>query len=338
MSNGRTEGLERGDRAPDFVAPLDGRPTRFYSRAGGRPTVIAFCAGGDAGLLEPLASGLEDVPAFAVVRPEAKDVPKVEGMTVFMDEEDAVTTGYRLSADSGPTAFVLDANLRVTERVSLRDTTDVSEGVRRARPDATARVVTSQAPVLLVPNVLDLELCNRLERVWAEAGGEETGVEASADSARVELLDVQQKRRRDHTVDDSALMKLLTTTVGGRVIPEVHRAFHYQASRFEGFKIACYESESQGFFSPHRDNLSPSTAHRRFAVTLNLNEDYEGGHLRFPEFGPHLYRPPAGGALIFSCSMLHEVLPVTEGRRFALLTFMFGSDALRPRGPSSGGS
>ena len=47
--------------------------------------------------------------------------------------------------------------------------------------------------------------------------------------------------------------------------------------------------------------------HRRFAVSLNLNTgDYEGGCLRFPEFGPHLYVAPAGGAVVFSCSLLHE--------------------------------
>jgi hypothetical protein len=33
------------------------------------------------------------------------------------------------------------------------------------------------------------------------------------------------------------------------------------------------------------------------------------------------YRPPAGGGVVFSCSLLHEALPVTEGRRFGLFTF-----------------
>ncbi len=36
-------------------------------------------------------------------------------------------------------------------------------------------------------------------------------------------------------------------------------------------------------------------------MTLNLNtEEYEGGELRFPEFGPNLYRPGTGDAVIFS--------------------------------------
>ena len=31
--------------------------------------------------------------------------------------------------------------------------------------------------------------------------------------------------------------------------------------------------------------------------------------------------PPTGGAAVFSCSVLHEALPVTRGRRFVLTTF-----------------
>jgi predicted 2-oxoglutarate/Fe(II)-dependent dioxygenase YbiX len=57
--------------------------------------------------------------------------------------------------------------------------------------------------------------------------------------------------------------------------------------------------------------------HRRFAVTINLNaEDYEGGDLRLPEFDRRTYRAPTGGAVVFSCSLLHEATPVTKGTRY----------------------
>jgi predicted 2-oxoglutarate/Fe(II)-dependent dioxygenase YbiX len=60
---------------------------------------------------------------------------------------------------------------------------------------------------------------------------------------------------------------------------------------------------------------------------LNLNTgEYEGGHLRFPEYGPHLYRPGAGDAIVFSCSLVHEVMPISAGKRFALITFFYGED------------
>jgi predicted 2-oxoglutarate/Fe(II)-dependent dioxygenase YbiX len=46
--------------------------------------------------------------------------------------------------------------------------------------------------------------------------------------------------------------------------------------------------------------------------------------LRFPEYGAYLYRPGAGGAVVFSGSHLHEALPVTRGKRYVLLSFLFG--------------
>jgi predicted 2-oxoglutarate/Fe(II)-dependent dioxygenase YbiX len=131
-------------------------------------------------------------------------------------------------------------------------------------------------------------------------------------------------------VQDPQRSRELAARIGRRVMPELSKAFAYRASRFEGFKIACYQASDRGFFRAHRDNLSPATAHRRFALTLNLNDGYQGGQLRFPEYGPELYRPAAGAALVFSCSHLHEVLAVTAGRRFVLLSFLFGDEAPRP--------
>jgi predicted 2-oxoglutarate/Fe(II)-dependent dioxygenase YbiX len=92
----------------------------------------------------------------------------------------------------------------------------------------------------------------------------------------------------------------------------------------ERYIVCCYAAEDGGHFRAHRDNTTKGTAHRKFAVTINLNtEEYEGGALRFPEFGDRQYRPPTGGAVVFSCSLLHEALPVTAGERFAFLPFLY---------------
>jgi len=63
-------------------------------------------------------------------------------------------------------------------------------------------------------------------------------------------------------------------------------------------------------------------------MTIHLNTgDYEGGFLRFPEYGPDLYRPPRGDAIVYSSSLLHEVTPVTSGRRYALVAHMFDEES-----------
>ena len=140
------------------------------------------------------------------------------------------------------------------------------------------------------------------------------------------------KKRRDHFIRDPSLHGELKNLIGRRVLPEIQKALNFEVTRLEDFRIARYDAETGGYFRIHRDNTSPGTAHRRWAMTLNLNtEDYEGGHLRFPEYGPHLYRPATGGAVVFSCTLLHEALDVRNGHRFVLLCFMYAASGAKIR-------
>lgn len=60
-------------------------------------------------------------------------------------------------------------------------------------------------------------------------------------------------------------------------------------------------------------------------MSINLNtEEFEGGELRFPEFGDQRYRPESGTAIVFSSTLLHEAMHVTRGTRYVLLAFLFG--------------
>lgn len=329
-----TVGLERGERAPDMVLPTaEGTPTRYYAQAGGRPALLVLADAGCGPRLQDLARELsslgEDHLTVHVVGPADLDAAEVP-FTLLRDAEGKAAGAYRTAGT--PTAFLLDPNLRVHRTLPFDDAHAVATAVLGHLPDLSwsageGREVDLQAPVLVVPDVLSVEQCEELMRVWDEQGNVATGVEASAAGGRAEQLSAQMKRRRDHVVTDPDRTRDLAQTIGRRVMPEIARAFAYRARRFEGFKIACYEASDRGFFRAHRDNLSPSTAHRRFALTLNLNDDYQGGQLRFPEYGPQRYRPPRGAALLFSCSLLHEVLDVTENRRFVLLSFLFGDEA-----------
>jgi predicted 2-oxoglutarate/Fe(II)-dependent dioxygenase YbiX len=316
--------LRVGERAPDFVSrgPA-GEPARFYAHAGGRPTAVLFHS--DSGALVELAGrlgGRADV-ALCCVTP---DPAGNGGLPVWSDPEGEVAAAYGVAGDAGPTAVVLDPNLRVVgfaagAGLAGRVVALLDAAVHRG----PAVEVATQAPVLLLPGALPADWCQRLIERWQAEGAVATGVTRSG----IEARDDRYKRRRDHTVRDPELLRELSAGVGRRVLPEVAKAFAYRATRFEGFKIACYEAATGGFFRPHRDNLTPATAHRVFALTLNLNQDYQGGQLRFPEYGNQLYRPDAGAALVFSCAQLHEVCEVTEGRRFVLLSFLYGA----PTGP-----
>lgn len=321
--------LGPGERAPDFVLPRgDGVRARLYGMVGGAPTSLVFAAGEDSTRLCTLLADLRAaVPADApvhLVRSAHQADAGDDGD--FHDEGGHIHTAYGVAVDGPATVLVVDPNVRVAavHVATGQDTVvTVADVVARTTFADDDTIVRAQAPVLLVPDALDDGLRRQLVQRWESADPVVTGVEASTDGERRERADALRKRRRDHTVTDPDLLRTLTEHVGRRVMPEVQKAFAYQARRFEGFKVGCYEATTQGFFEAHRDNLSPATAHRRFALSLNLNDDYEGGELRFPEYGRQRYRPDAGAALVFSGSHLHEVLPVTRGRRLVLLSFLF---------------
>jgi predicted 2-oxoglutarate/Fe(II)-dependent dioxygenase YbiX len=67
------------------------------------------------------------------------------------------------------------------------------------------------------------------------------------------------------------------------------------------------------------------------AVNINLNDDYEGGELSFPEYGPRRFKPPMGYAVVFSCSLMHAVARLTRGRRYAFLPFLYDEAAAKIR-------
>ena len=136
------------------------------------------------------------------------------------------------------------------------------------------------------------------------------------------------KRRRDCLVAEGGLMAAIRTRLALRLLPEIKRAFQFDATRIERYLIGCYDAAQGGGFQSHRDDTVPGTAHRRFAVSINLNaEEHEGGELGFPEYGGGRYRPPTGAAVVFSCALLHEALPVTAGRRYAFLPFLYDEAA-----------
>ena len=194
--------------------------------------------------------------------------------------------------------------------------------VSRAAP----AVIQSQAPALVLPNVLTPEHCDRLIRFWETKDKIEgevvgTGPEGNKVNRRTKV------RSDVFLPEESQEAQELSEVLARRLMPEIWKGFNFRVTGREAFRIGCYDAAEQGHFSAHRDDSTPHTQHRRYAMSLNLNTgDYEGGLLRFPEFGPQLYAPPRGGAVVFSCSLLHVVLPVTQGRRMALFGFFYGDD------------
>jgi peroxiredoxin/predicted 2-oxoglutarate/Fe(II)-dependent dioxygenase YbiX len=201
-----------------------------------------------------------------------------------------------------------------------------------ALPPLDGVSVASSAPILTVPRLFEPELCRALIRYYEELGGGESGFMQDIDGKTVGVFDYTHKRRRDQEILDETLRKACMVRIADRLVPEIQKAYQFSATRIERYIVACYEAETGGHFRAHRDNTTRGTAHRKFAVSLVLNTgEFEGGGISFPEFGRRAYYPPAGGAVVFSCSLMHEVSPVTRGKRYAFLPFLYDDAAARIR-------
>jgi peroxiredoxin len=249
------------------------------------------------------------------------------------DYDGAITRAF--GAREMPRTIVLDPMLRAVADIGWDCAQGHAETVRnvlRNLPSVEQSAgVPMFAPALVVPRVFSFELCDFLMQFYNEQGGTESGFQIDIGGKSATLTDARFKRRRDVGVVVPEVRDLVRDYIVRRLVPEIERYLQFRATRMDRYVVACYDSDVGGHFFRHRDNVNAGAQHRRFALSINLNNDFAGGDLMFPEFGRTLYRTPVGGAAVFSCGALHQVMPVTSGRRYAFLAFLYGEDDAKTR-------
>lgn len=251
---------------------------------------------------------------------------------VFNDAAVASACGLFDPREPAGRWILFDPTLRVLATWKLEDA-EKAISTFAAAPSPSRHPGADNAPVLIAANIFEPDFCKRLMDYYQTQGAKPSGITQQDTSGRTFVaLDDSFKRRSDCLIEDQTLRDAVMQRIYWRLAPMIERAFMWRPTRMERYLVARYDAENGGFFKPHRDNTTHGTAHRRFAVTINLNaRDYEGGDLRFPEFGARTYRAPTGGAVVFSCGLLHEATPVTKGERFAFLPFLYDDAAAKVR-------
>ncbi len=336
--------IEPGERVPNFrrVDQSGKAPVLYRELHHGQPIVlIVLPKTPDDDATKRLAALNTATPAWERISRIGLIAEPPERCSELAEEYDLA---FPLLADDGSliahlvgtpspdsiTAVALDRNLRMLERIDGSEPGFLTRllTVYQSNSSETPEVVSTGAPVLLIPRVFEPDYCDHLIEVFEKDGGHPSGVLVLEDGKEEWAPDPKYKDRRDMELVDEALQVEVRGIIGRRVLPEIEHCFNYRVDKHETFKMICYEAASGGYFRPHRDNVTADAAHRRFAMTLNLNTgDYDGGELVFPEYGNQRYAPEKGGAIIFSCSLVHEARDVTRGRRYAMLGFFFDHQA-----------
>ena len=338
-----------GGLAPRFSGATQSNPRFSPGAFGGRYIVLFFLPTDDwprQSALSYLGANRElfdDVSftAYGVLRDEkaismARDRT---GLRWFLDRDSSISRLFDAVDKDGtehPRWVLLDPAECILQIVPIEYAANFFAYLKTLpAPDAHAGVPV-HAPVLIAPRILSPELCKALIAYYDRDGGTASGVMREIDGKTVPVLD-DYKRRRDADITDMDLVRDIHISMRHRLLPQIKKVFQFQVTRIERNIVACYDAADGGYFMAHRDDTTKGTAHRKFACSINLNaEDFEGGDLRFPEFGQQTYRPPTGGAVIFSCSLLHEATSVTRGTRYAYLPFFYDEKAAEIRAQNAG--
>lgn len=338
--------LNVGDPVPWFTLPSHNNPEfKFHSLAGLFVVLSFFGSAGDKEARQHLDALLANRAlfddrriTFFGVSNDSEDRGRVEeagGVRWFFDLDKAISRQFQ-PVDGAGITYILDPMLRVVAAIRYDDPRGhdaiVTRMLRNLPAPERHAGVELNAPVLIVPRIFEPMLCRKLIELYEQNGGEDSGFMREQDGKTVSAINHAFKRRQDYTIDDEGLRGSLMRRIYNRLVPEIHKAFQFRCTRMERYIVACYDAGIGGYFRPHRDNTTKGTAHRRFACTINLNaEEFEGGELRFPEFGPRTYCAPTGGAVVFSCSLMHEATAVTKGKRYAFLPFLYDDAAAKIR-------
>jgi peroxiredoxin len=332
----RMEGPARllpGDRMPNFRLPGPDEVSReFYALMRGRPALLVLAANtarqDQWDEIKGLAAALPDFEAagldlFIVSNDGIESVAMVSKTVPapavwFADIQGMVNIGIRGAAKfemTGVLSFLIDADQRV---IALRGLEPGHAAWALAslweQPQPEPLLLSAVAPVLMMPAVLDEKHCGRLREQLQAAGASATGAAIEEGASAAEIGQVMLRR----------------------VGPEVEKVFDFENIVIEEMKVRRDAAGAEASVERRHDIVDIVGRERHFTLFLELDgAGYEGGGFAFPEYGPHLYRPGTGGALIYSAALLAEIRPPSSGQR-SLLTAVLRQrpKAAKPQAPT----
>lgn len=182
--------------------------------------------------------------------------------------------------------------------------------------------------VILKRNFLSAELCDRTVAYISTQSHDQNlaiiGDEEEGDGLSVQVSKDRVTSRVDMGEKQKIIDKWVKKIFNGVVAPKVKK------------KIRSYTPpdvmryEPGGYYRPHSDSelFDPAEGRwkkvldRDYSLLLYLNDDYEGGALRF-EYFKYTYQPRKGDLLVFPSSLLylHEAQLVTAGLRYVIVSW-----------------
>ena len=176
--------------------------------------------------------------------------------------------------------------------------------------------------ILVVPSIVPLELCNSIISEYKNCDDWTNALIASGENLQMRncqtiglsCSSVIEKNQTTRQQIDQELFNCAS-----KAIKEYKNSFSYcYIERDYGYSLLKYSNNC--FYRSHVDSAFNSP--RAVSCSFALNDDYEGGEFAF--FNRELeYKIPKGAALMFPSNFMypHEVMPVTSGTRYSIVTW-----------------
>ena len=187
--------------------------------------------------------------------------------------------------------------------------------------------------LFVTPSFLDNLTC---EQIIEEAQGSETDPATVYGSGHLESINDRVRKASRLKLSDATI-----SLVQGRLIEyqqTIEQHFSITLNNCELPQFLCYDVGD--FFVAHQDGNTgliklTSDAERRVSVVIFLNRQseslapgtYSGGSLKFsnyreqPEYREFCIPAEAGTLVAFRSELTHEVLPVTRGKRYSIVSW-----------------
>ncbi len=218
----------------------------------------------------------------------------------------AITSEQGEKVTYSPFTLLLDHNLRVIANIPIIDAAQHNEDLAKAINNLPEMRPASSAPILLLPNIFEPDFCLQL-------------IEAHRNNAQPDfLLD-----------KNNELHQLIQQRVARRLLPEIAKIFNFNVTRIEKYSVNYRDSQNSGLNRYNRHNATPATEHRKFFVAINCNDDFVGGDHRFAEYSDAIYSPSAGGGIVASCNLIHEIMPISDGGKYSIIMFFYDEQATK---------
>ena len=188
--------------------------------------------------------------------------------------------------------------------------------------------------ILVVPDAIGAEDLVFLEAHIASAAMQDTLVSSYGEDGEGELEWVLDRRVRDtQEVELTPAVRERIAHIQAAVNARyINPYFGVEVRDAEPFQLLHYGT--QGHYAPHVDAETPlrdeedrefweKSLDRDLSVVYFLSDGFSGGELVFPDLGVSL--KPARGTLVCFPSdhhYLHGVMPVSEGQRYTLVSWM----------------